>query len=81
MSSVYSGSKGAVNSITRALAKELGPKNIRVNAVNPGPVATEGFKSAGFEGSDFEKQAVLDTPLGRVAQPEGYRASCCFPRV
>jgi 3-oxoacyl-[acyl-carrier protein] reductase len=55
-SAVYSGTKGAVNSITRVLAKELGPKKIRVNAVNPGPVETEGFKSAGFEGSDFEKQ-------------------------
>src|ERR1700678_2019568 len=54
MSVVYSGTKGAVDVITRVLAKELGPKKIRVNAVNPGPVATEGFKSAGIEGSDFE---------------------------
>jgi 3-oxoacyl-[acyl-carrier protein] reductase len=69
-SAVYSGTKGAVDSITRVLAKELGPKKIRVNAVNPGPVATEGFKSAGVEGSDFEKQMIAGTPLGRVGQPQ-----------
>jgi 3-oxoacyl-[acyl-carrier protein] reductase len=69
-SAVYSGTKGAVDSITRVLAKELGSKKIRVNAVNPGPVVTEGFKSAGFEGGDFEKQMVADTPLGRVGQPD-----------
>jgi 3-oxoacyl-[acyl-carrier protein] reductase len=68
-SAVYSGTKGAVDAITRVLAKELGPKQIRVNSVNPGPVVTEGFKSAGFEGSDFEKQMVQDTPLGRVGAP------------
>jgi 3-oxoacyl-[acyl-carrier protein] reductase len=70
MSVVYSGTKAAVDAITRVLAKELGPKKIRVNAVNPGPVATEGFKSAGVEGSDFEKQMVQSTPLGRVGNPE-----------
>jgi 3-oxoacyl-[acyl-carrier protein] reductase len=70
MSVVYSGTKGAVDAITRVLAKELGPKKIRVNAVNPGPVVTEGFKSAGVEGSDFEKQMLLSTPLGRLGQPE-----------
>ena len=69
MSAVYSGTKGAVNSITRALAKELGPRKIRVNAVNPGPVVTDGFKSGGFEGSQFIDQIVGSTPLGRVAQP------------
>jgi 3-oxoacyl-[acyl-carrier protein] reductase len=69
-SAVYSGTKGAVDAITRVLAKELGPKQIRVNAVNPGPVVTEGFKSAGFAGSDFEKQMVQETPLGRVGVPE-----------
>jgi 3-oxoacyl-[acyl-carrier protein] reductase len=70
MSVVYSGTKAAVDAITRVLAKELGPKKIRVNAVNPGPFATEGFKSAGVEGSDFEKQMVQSTPLGRVGNPE-----------
>ena len=70
MSSVYAATKGAVDVITRVLAKELGPKGVRVNAVNPGPVATEGFKSSGVEGSDFEKKMVADTPLGRVGQPD-----------
>ncbi len=69
MASVYSGTKGAVNSITIALSKELGPKQIRVNALNPGMVETEGVHAAGFIGSDFEKQAIADTPLGRIGQP------------
>jgi 3-oxoacyl-[acyl-carrier protein] reductase len=75
---VYSGTKGAVDAITRVLAKELGPKKIRVNAVNPGPVATEGFKSAGVEGSDFEKQMVQSTPLGRVGTPEDIATVVAF---
>ena len=78
MSAVYSGTKGAVDSITRVLAKELGPKKIRVNAVNPGPVATEGFKSAGIEGSDFEKQMVQSTPLGRLGQPDDVASVVAF---
>jgi 3-oxoacyl-[acyl-carrier protein] reductase len=69
-SAIYTGTKGAVDAITRVFAKELGPKNIRVNAVNPGPVATEGFKSSGFEGSDFEKGMIQGTPLGRIGQPD-----------
>ncbi len=68
-SAIYTGTKGAVDAITHVLAKELGPRGIRVNSVNPGPVVTEGFQSAGFEGSDFEKQFVSQTPLGRVGQP------------
>jgi 3-oxoacyl-[acyl-carrier protein] reductase len=67
---VYSATKGALDTVTRVLANELGPKKIRVNSVNPGPVETEGFRSAGFSGSDFEKGAVAQTPLGRVGQPE-----------
>jgi 3-oxoacyl-[acyl-carrier protein] reductase len=78
MSVVYSGTKGAVDAITRVLAKELGSKKIRVNAVNPGPVATEGFKSAGVEGSDFEKQMVQSTPLGRVGTPEDIATVVAF---
>jgi 3-oxoacyl-[acyl-carrier protein] reductase len=68
-SSIYTGTKGAVDAITGVLARELGPKKIRVNAVNPGLVVTEGAHSAGFIGSDFHKQAALDTPLGRVGEP------------
>jgi 3-oxoacyl-[acyl-carrier protein] reductase len=77
-SAVYSGTKGAVDAITRVFAKELGPKKIRVNAVNPGPVTTEGFKSAGFEGSDFEKQMVQNTPLGRVGEPDDIASVVAF---
>jgi len=69
-SSVYSSTKGAVDTITRALAKELGPRKIRVNAINPGLVVTEGTHTAGIVGSAFEEQAVATTPLGRAGQPE-----------
>src|SRR5579875_93333 len=69
-SSIYTGSKGAVDAITRVLAKELGPKKIRVNAVNPGLTITEGTHIAGIAGSDFEKNTVADTPLGRTGTPE-----------
>ncbi|MGC1461954.1 MAG: glucose 1-dehydrogenase [Terracidiphilus sp.] len=69
MASVYSGTKGAVNSITVSLSKELGPRQIRVNALNPGMVETEGVHAAGFIGSEFHKQAIVDTPLGRIGQP------------
>ncbi|HEX3681979.1 MAG TPA: glucose 1-dehydrogenase [Bryobacteraceae bacterium] len=68
--SVYSSTKGAVDTITKSLAKELGPRKIRVNAVNPGFVVTEGTQSAGIAGSDFESQAVAQTPLGRAGQPQ-----------
>jgi 3-oxoacyl-[acyl-carrier protein] reductase len=68
-SSVYTGTKGAVDAITGVLARELGPKKIRVNALNPGMVETEGAHSAGFIGSDFEKGAISQTPLGRIGQP------------
>ncbi len=67
---VYSATKGAVDAITGVLANELGPKRIRVNAINPGVVHTEGTVSAGFIGSDFEKGVVSQTPLGRTGQPE-----------
>jgi 3-oxoacyl-[acyl-carrier protein] reductase len=68
-SAVYTGTKGAVDAITGVLARELGPKKIRVNALNPGIVETEGTHSAGFIGSDFEKATVAQTPLGRTGQP------------
>ena len=69
-SAVYSGTKGAVDAITGVLAKELGPRRIRVNAINPGMVETEGAVSAGFIGSDFEKGIVAQTPLGRTGRPD-----------
>lgn len=68
--SVYAATKGAVDTITRSLAKELASRRIRVNAINPGLVITEGTQSAGVVGSDFEKGAVAATPLGRAGQPE-----------
>ncbi len=68
-SSVYTGTKGAVDAITGVLARELGPRKIRVNAVNPGIVETEGTHTAGLIGSEFETQAVGQTPLGRVGHP------------
>ncbi len=68
--SVYASTKGAVDTITKALAKEGAARRIRVNAINPGLVITEGTQSAGIAGSDFEKGAVAITPLGRAGQPE-----------
>jgi 3-oxoacyl-[acyl-carrier protein] reductase len=67
---VYSATKSAVDSITRALAKELGPRKIRVNAIAPGGVETEGLHKMGVVGSDFQKQMIAQTPLGRFGQPE-----------
>jgi 3-oxoacyl-[acyl-carrier protein] reductase len=68
-SAVYTASKGAVDAITGVLARELGPRKIRVNSVNPGMVVTEGTQSAGFIGSDFDTATVAQTPLGRLGQP------------
>jgi 3-oxoacyl-[acyl-carrier protein] reductase len=68
-SAVYTASKGAVDAITGVLANELGPRKIRVNAINPGGVETEGTHSAGIAGSDFEKAFIAQTPLGRIGQP------------
>jgi 3-oxoacyl-[acyl-carrier protein] reductase len=70
MASVYSSTKGAVDTITKSLAKELGARRIRVNAINPGLVITEGTHTAGLVGSEFEKEAIAGTPLGRAGQPE-----------
>jgi 3-oxoacyl-[acyl-carrier protein] reductase len=69
-SAVYTATKGAVDAVTRVLAKELGPKKIRVNSINPGMVETEGVHTAGFIGSDFQKRMEDQTPLGRIAQPD-----------
>lgn len=69
-SAVYTATKGAVDSITGVLAKELGPRKIRVNSVNPGMIETEGTHSAGVIGSDLESWALNMTPLGRIGQPD-----------
>jgi 3-oxoacyl-[acyl-carrier protein] reductase len=69
-STVYAATKGALDTVTRVLAKELGSRKIRVNTIAPGGVETEGAHSAGIVGSDFQKQMVADTPLGRFGQPE-----------
>lgn len=66
---IYTATKGAVDAVTRVLAKELGPKKIRVNSINPGGVETEGFHALGLPGTDFEKQMIAQTPLGRIGQP------------
>jgi 3-oxoacyl-[acyl-carrier protein] reductase len=69
-SAVYSATKGAVDSITRALSKELGERKIRVNAIAPGGVETEGVHRIGVIGSDFQKEMIAQTPLGRFGQPD-----------
>ncbi len=67
---VYSATKAAVDAITVSLAKELGPKKIRVNSINPGMIETEGAHSAGMMESEFPKMVLAQTPLGRIGQPE-----------
>jgi len=69
-SSIYSGTKGALDVITQTLGAELGPRKIRVNAVNPGLVESEGTHAAGIMGSEFETHVASTTPLGRVGQPD-----------
>jgi 3-oxoacyl-[acyl-carrier protein] reductase len=76
--SVYSATKAAVDAITIALSKELGPRKIRVNSLNPGMVETEGVHSAGIIGSDFQKLAESQTPLGRIAQPNDISGAAVF---
>jgi 3-oxoacyl-[acyl-carrier protein] reductase len=75
---VYSATKGALDTVTRVLAKELGPKKIRVNAINPGGVETEGTHDLGIIGSDFEKQLVARTALGRLGQPDDIASVAVF---
>jgi 3-oxoacyl-[acyl-carrier protein] reductase len=79
--SVYSGTKAAVDAVTRSLAKELGPRNIRVNSINPGVVETEGVAAAGahpIHRGDFRKQYEAFTPLGRIGQPEDIGPAAVF---
>jgi 3-oxoacyl-[acyl-carrier protein] reductase len=75
---VYSASKAAVDAVTRSLAKELGPRGIRVNAVNPGMVETEGVHAAGIDASDFRKQLEAQTPLGRIGQTQDVAPAVVF---
>jgi len=76
--SVYSATKAAVDAITRSLAKELGPRNIRVNSINPGMVETEGVHAAGIMESDFRKDVESRTPLGRIGQAEDIAPAAVF---
>jgi len=75
---VYSGTKGAVDAITRSLASELGPRKIRVNAIRPGMVETEGTHAAGIEESESKKQLLAITPLGRLGQPNDIAGAAVF---
>ncbi len=75
---VYSATKAAVDAVTKVLAKELGPRNIRVNAINPGMVETEGVQAGGFAEGDFRKQVEAQTPLGRIGQPEDIAPAAVF---
>jgi 3-oxoacyl-[acyl-carrier protein] reductase len=77
-SAIYTGTKGAVDAITGVLAKELGARKIRVNTINPGMVETEGTISAGIIGSDFEKDLVAQTPLGRTGRTEDIASIAVF---
>lgn len=76
--SVYSGTKGALDAITRSLATELGPRKIRVNAIRPGMVETEGTHAAGIDGSEMQKQVQAQTPLGRLGQPDDIASTAVF---
>ena len=78
--SIYAATKSALDAITRVLAKELGPRQIRVNSINPGATATEGARAAGVigVGSDYEKQMIAMTPLGRIGQPSDIAPTAVF---
>jgi 3-oxoacyl-[acyl-carrier protein] reductase len=77
-STVYSATKAAVDAATKALSKELGPRKIRVNTINPGMIETEGFHAAGFAESDFRKEVESKTPLGRIGQPDDIAKTALF---
>jgi 3-oxoacyl-[acyl-carrier protein] reductase len=78
MTAVYSGTKGAVDAVTKSLSKELGARKIRVNAINPGMVETEGAHALGIPDSDFRKQVEAQTPLGRIGQPSDIAPAVVF---
>ena len=75
---VYSATKAAVNAITKSLAAELGPRNIRVNSINPGMVETEGLHSAGIAEGDFRSQIEAQTPLRRIGRPQDIAPTAVF---
>src|SRR5207248_5138103 len=77
---VYSATKASVDAVTRSLAKELGPRNIRVNSINPGMVETEGTTSSGITSGEsaFRKQIEAQTPLGRIGQPKDIAPAAVF---
>lgn len=75
---VYCGTKAAVDAVTRSLAKELGPRGIRINSINPGMVTTEGTATAGIDGSDFQKAVIATTPLGRIGVPQDIATAAVF---
>jgi 3-oxoacyl-[acyl-carrier protein] reductase len=75
---VYSATKAAVDGVTRSLAKELGSRKIRVNAINPGMVETEGVHAAGFSEGEFRQQIEAQTPLGRIGQPQDIAPAAVF---
>ena len=75
---VYSATKASVDAVTRSLAKELAPRKIRVNSINPGMVETEGVHAAGISESDLRKQVEAQTPLGRIGQPQDIAPAAVF---
>lgn len=75
---IYSATKGAVDTVTKVLAAELGPRKIRVNSINPGGVETEGTHTAGIIGSEFETAMIAGTPLGRLGQPDDIAGVAVF---
>jgi 3-oxoacyl-[acyl-carrier protein] reductase len=77
-SAVYTGTKGAVDAITGVLSREIGPRKIRVNSINPGMVETEGLVAAGFSEGEFRKQVEAQTPLGRIGQPADIATAAVF---
>src|SRR5262249_26061333 len=76
--SVYSATKAAVDAVTKSLAKELGPRQIRVNSINPGMVETGGVRSAGIHASEWRKPVVGQRPLGRICQPDDVHPTAVY---
>jgi len=77
-SAVYASTKASVDAITRVLAKELGPRKIRVNSINPGMVVTPGWRAGGFEGSQFHKELEATAPLRRIGKPDDIAPAVVF---